>query len=254
MFPAALLRRMSIFSLRKALLMLSVIAWVLVGCVPLPAPTPTTVPKSQPTAARPPNTPIPSMTLPPAPSATFTAAPTATATLKPTDAPTATTKPTSTPMLSPTQTSKPTLAPTRLMDTNITASTSLPPTQTSSGRIVASIQKYDYSQWGRPAGMDDPAKPCGDFDDRRPVRKLTASLHIENRSNQEMTDWYALIYKTNGAMAYTCYQGYSEGFPSIPPGQSRDVTFSAFFEINERISYAVVADSKLGESNRLTFP
>jgi hypothetical protein len=102
--------------------------------------------------------------------------------------------------------------------------------------------------------MDDPSKPCGDFNNGRPVRKLTASLHVENHSSKDMVDWWALFYKPGGQRAYVCYQGYGSGFPAVPAGLSQDVTFSAYLELNETIAYAVVADNDLGFSNRLTFP
>ena len=130
----------------------------------------------------------------------------------------------------------------------------MPPTNTPVAGILATIQKYDYAQWGRPAGMDDPAKGCGSFNDGRPVRKLTASLKIQNKSSKDMTQWFLLVYLPSGARAYTCYYGYSGRFPSIPVGQSVEVTFTSFMEPHETIGYAVIMDVEAGSSNRLTFP
>jgi len=120
------------------------------------------------------------------------------------------------------------------------------------GQIEVVIREYSYSQWGRPAGMDDPKKPCGDFDDRRPVRKLTASLTVYNKSSQSMKRWTAIFVKPNGKRAYTCIQGY-ETLPAIPPGGSLQVTFSAFIESNEKVAYGVIQDTVLGLSNELAF-
>ena len=118
--------------------------------------------------------------------------------------------------------------------------------------IEAVVREHSYSQWGRPAGMDDPKKPCGDFDDRRPVRKLTASLTVYNKSDQSMRHWTGIFLKPNGKRAYTCVQGY-DTLPVIPPGKSCQVTFSVFIESNETIAYGVISDRDLGTSNTLKF-
>jgi len=131
---------------------------------------------------------------------------------------------------------------------------STPPPAAAAPPILVTIQKYDYSKWGRPAEMDDPNKPCGNFDNSRPVKKLTASLRVENHSDQAMTDWYASFYKPDGTAALTCYQGYDSGFPDIAPGKAVDITFSAYIEPNETISYGVVDDAQVGKSARLKFP
>jgi S1-C subfamily serine protease len=130
--------------------------------------------------------------------------------------------------------------------------TSTPPPP-KAGAITVAIQKYDYSQWDRPEGMDDPNKTCGNFNNSRPVKKLTASLHIENKSSQAMTDWWGYFYKPNGQEAYACYQGYST-FPDIPAGKGLDMIFAVYIEPNETISYGVIVDEIVGTSNRLSFP
>jgi serine protease Do len=120
--------------------------------------------------------------------------------------------------------------------------------------IQATIQKYDYSQWGRPAAMDDPNKTCGDFNNSRPVKKLTASLHVENRTGQPMKNWYGHFYKADGSSALTCYQGYDSGFPGIQPGKAVDITFSVYIEPNEKIAYGVLRDASSATSAKMYFP
>ena len=129
----------------------------------------------------------------------------------------------------------------------------LTPTPTTPANLIeVVIREYSYSQWGRPAGMDDPQKPCGDFNDRRPVRKLTASLTVYNKSDKPMRRWTAIFVKPNGKRAYTCIQGY-DTLPVIPPGRSCQVTFSVFIEPNETIAYGVISDADVGTSNMLRF-
>lgn len=132
-------------------------------------------------------------------------------------------------------------------------STIAPTVEIPTGGIAVTIRGYDYSRWGRPAGMDDPSKPCGDFDDQRPVRKLTASVTVKNLSQQTMRDWSFYFRKNNGEWAYVCFQGYDR-IPDIPPGRSLEITFSAWMETNETISYGVVYDEKVGLSNIVEFP
>jgi hypothetical protein len=119
--------------------------------------------------------------------------------------------------------------------------------------LTVTTQKYDYSRWGRPAGMDDPSRPCGDFDDSRPVTKLTASLQVVNGTEKAMTDWGCFLFDAEGAPVYTCFQGY-ESLPEIPSGETLDITFSGFVEEGGEVAYGYVADENLGASPRLAFP
>ena len=104
--------------------------------------------------------------------------------------------------------------------------------------------------------MVDPSKKCGDFDDSHPVGKLAAYLRVKNRSSKDMTDWYFAVTKTNGAQAYVCFHAYQGSglLPDIPAGQVREVTFAAFMEPDERVSFGVVEDSRVGKSARVTIP
>jgi len=130
--------------------------------------------------------------------------------------------------------------------------TSAPAPPASAG-IILTIQKYDYAQWGRPAGMDDPTKGCRDFNNARPMRKLTASLHIDNRSGQELREWFVYFYKPDGSQVYTCYQAYEGALNVIPPGQGRDITFTGYVEPHESVAYGIVRGN-IGSSNRVYFP
>jgi SH3-like domain-containing protein len=122
--------------------------------------------------------------------------------------------------------------------------------------VVVTLVRCAYSQWGRPAGMDDPSQACGYFDDRHPVLKVDIELHIENNSSADMKQWSATVYKKGGARAYTCYFGYEgvSGIPVVPAGQSREITLAAFIELGESLDYAVVVHSTGAVSNRVTLP
>jgi hypothetical protein len=119
------------------------------------------------------------------------------------------------------------------------------------GVISMSLYRSGYSQFGRPAGMDDRARGCGGFDDKRPVWQFQAVMKITNRSQQPMKVWYPFFIKPGGSYAYTCYYEY---LPEIPPGESRDVTFGAFVELNESIAGIVILDKDLGRSSVLPVP
>ena len=122
---------------------------------------------------------------------------------------------------------------------------------------MATLQNSGYEQWGRPLGMDNPAAGCGGFRDGSVVRKFNISVRVTNNSDSPIKadDWYLMIRKANGAVAYTCFYGYSGGqvFPDIPANSMRDVTFAAFIETNESISqaYVITRDGRI--SNVLTF-
>lgn len=178
--------------------------------------------------------------------------PVPTATVPP---PTATPEPTATPVPPTPTPPPPTATPVPPTATRVPpTATRVPPTSTPVAGIVATIQKYDYAQWGRPAGMDDPSKGCGNSNNGRPVKKLTASLLIQNKSSKDMNDWYLSVYLPDGRRAYTCYYAYGGGMPAAPPGKSVEVTFAAFVELGETVGYAIVTDDEVGKSNRLTFP
>ncbi len=122
------------------------------------------------------------------------------------------------------------------------------PVPKATGRIGVAVQSTGYENWGRPAGMDNPAAGCGSFDDARPVRKYNVSIGIINNTNRPMTDWYARVFKSNGKEAYVCYYGYENGFPTIAPGQTVNVTFAAFIEGNESVARMFVEDKAVGRS------
>jgi hypothetical protein len=223
------------------------------GCEPASVPTPTATAIPPTATALPTSTPLPTATVTPVP--TSTPLPTATAAPVPTSTPLPTATPTSVPPTSTPTPVPPTATPLPPTATPVPPTpTKVPPTATPAASIVVTVQKYDYSQWGRPAGMDDPSKGCGGFNDGHPMRKLTVSLHVENHSSKDMIDWWGFFFLPGGQRAYTCYQGYGAGFPSVPAGLSQDVTFSVYIEPSERIAYGVIMDADLGASNPLIFP
>lgn len=119
------------------------------------------------------------------------------------------------------------------------------------GRIGVSLQNSGYEQWGRPAGMDNTKAGCDSFDDSRPVRKFNVSLAVTNNTNSDMVDWTARLFKSNGREAYVCYNGYDKGLPKIVPGQTVNVTFSAFMEVNESPARLWIQDKTIGRSGVL---
>jgi hypothetical protein len=120
------------------------------------------------------------------------------------------------------------------------------------GKIGIVIQSSGYENWGRPAGMDNPNAGCSSFDDSRPVRKFNASLGITNNTARPMSNWYARVFKANGKEAYVCYYGYENGFPTIAPGQTVNMTFAAFVEGGESVARLWIEDATAGRSSVLT--
>lgn len=99
--------------------------------------------------------------------------------------------------------------------------------------LDAQILGAGYEHWGRPTNQTF----CGDFNDKDPVYKFTVPMRVTNYSSQTLSDWYAVFYLLNDKKAFrTCYYGYdgSAPFPSIKPGESVNVTFAAFVELQDR--------------------
>jgi hypothetical protein len=154
-------------------------------------------------AARPTNTPLPT--------ATNTSQPTAT----PTPQPTA--RPTTPPPPATAAPAQPTAAP--------------KPTQAAAGGFTINLINIRYEQWGRP----DPVKGCQAFDDKNPVRKFNVDITVTNNSSRMIEDWYPGFWSNTGKLLRTCFYVYGGGFPAIPVGESRTVTFAAFCELNEAV-------------------
>lgn len=120
--------------------------------------------------------------------------------------------------------------------------------------IALSVKSQGYERWGRPAGMDDPAAGCGAFNDARPTNKFNVAAHVTNNTSQTLMRWYLKVNLNTGGKAYVCYYAYGDGLPNLKPGESADVMFAAFMELNERAMSAVVIDDDLGKSNEVAFP
>ena len=119
----------------------------------------------------------------------------------------------------------------------------------SRGGIVITAYPSGYVQWGRPAGMVEKGKGCGDFDDSHPVRQYQAKLHIQNNSGKPLTNWYMIFEKESGGTAYVCYYVY---LPEIAAGAGADVTFAAFVELGDAIKRFFVVTEEGIVSNILT--
>jgi hypothetical protein len=89
-----------------------------------------------------------------------------------------------------------------------------------------------YENWGAPVGG------CARFDNSHIVRKFNVDITVTNHTDKTVVDWYPTFVKNTGDKAVVCYYGYSGGpsFPTIPVGQSRNVTFAAFAEKSEYIA------------------
>ena len=51
----------------------------------------------------------------------------------------------------------------------------------------------------------------------------------------EVNEWYAQGY-VGGRQLVTCFYGYGTGFPSVPAGEARTVTFASFLENNKAVT------------------
>ena len=89
-----------------------------------------------------------------------------------------------------------------------------------------------YEKWGAPVGG------CASFDNAHPIKKFNIDITVTNKTSKVVVDWYPTFLSNSGTKARTCYYPYgpSSGFPSIPIGDSRNVTFAAFVENNEYVS------------------
>jgi hypothetical protein len=154
--------------------------------------------------------------------ATAAAIPTPTATPVPTNTP----RPTDTPL--PTNTPLPTDTP---LPTATAAPTSKPkPTKTPTPAISLDLTGMRYEQWG------SPQHGCSSFDDRTLVRKFNLEMTLTNHTGEAIREWYPDFYGAGGNLLITCFYVYSaEGFPSVPPGESRTVTFASFCDTNDYV-------------------
>lgn len=128
------------------------------------------------------------------------------------------------------------------------------PRVTSTNAIQVTLQNTGYETWGRPIGMDDSNAGCSSFDDSRPVTKYNASLQVKNTSKQDMTDWYAAVYKADGKEAFVCYYIQDGGLPNVPAGGMVNVTFAAFMEQGEKAAKLVVFDKNVGRTKDIKLP
>lgn len=128
------------------------------------------------------------------------------------------------------------------------------PRVTTTNAINVSLLNTGYEKWGRPVGMDNPQAGCSSFDDSRPVTKYNISLQVKNNSKQDMTDWYAAVFKANGKEAFVCYYIQDGGLPNVPAGGMVNVTFAAFMEPGEKAVKLVVFDKNVGRTKDIKLP
>ena len=122
-----------------------------------------------------------------------------------------------------------------------------------SGSLLLVQQSTGYEQWGRPAGMSG-SGGCGAFNNGSPVRKFNVSVRITNNTSLSLQPLAILprATKGDGSKAYVCYYGHSGVVNALAPGQSVDITFAAFVELNEFVKSFYV-ESEGAKSNTLGF-
>jgi len=96
------------------------------------------------------------------------------------------------------------------------------------------IEVKGYEQWGRPVGVPN---RCSRFDNGNPVRKFNVGVQVQNNSTETIKadEWYPEFFSNTGGELVACYYVYGTGFPGIPPGENRHVTFAVFAEQNEYV-------------------
>jgi len=107
------------------------------------------------------------------------------------------------------------------------------PTSTPQISLSIDLTGMHYEAWGKPVN-----DACRQFDDSHPMRKFQLEISLYNGSRQKITEWYPEFYANSGRLVITCFYGHGnvKGFPEIPAGESRTVTFAAFAENNEYIT------------------
>ena len=223
----------------RLILPLVVLALVATACGSAPAPAAPAAPTAAATSTSvpPTATPVPPTDTSVPPTATATGTPTSTPTSAPTNTPTETPVPPTDTPLPPTDTPlpppppPPPAAPTstpRPRPTNTPAPTATPV----AANYEMSLNVRGYEKWGRPQGN------CQNFNNGDPIRKFNIDITLTNHSSQTVVNWYPAFVSSSGSLAVTCYYGYSGGpsFPSVPVGQSRNVTFAAFVDNNQYVA------------------
>ena len=145
---------------------------------------------------------------------------------------TAAAHPTATLTATPSATPEPTAPPTAVPVTPRPTATLVP-------AITLTLSNMRYETWGRPV------LGCLAFDDSDPVRKFNLEVTLQNDTDATIEDWYPVFVSSALNELYTCFYVYSEeGFPVVPSGESRTVTFASFCEQNEYVAgmYVVIND------------
>ena len=116
-----------------------------------------------------------------------------------------------------------------------------PPTS-SRPAVDAVLSNPHYERWGKPTNPDG----CNDPTNATPVRRFTMQLVVTNRTGQSITgDWAPRFYSNTGATLARCYYDY-QGAASIPPGETRNVTFVSYTNTDGADWVARVTFSVLG--------
>jgi len=135
----------------------------------------------------------------------------------------------------PTATSTPTSTPTSTATLTPTTKPTARPTNTPKPEITLELSGMRYETWGRPA------RGCAAFDDNSQVRKFNLEVTLTNHTDKTIDEWYPEFHSNGGGQLFTCFYVYSaEGFPSVPSGEQRTVTFASFCELNEYVKDMLV--------------
>lgn len=105
------------------------------------------------------------------------------------------------------------------------------PTASSDTAIWIELQGMHYETWG------SPVNGCKQFDDSQPCRKFQLEVTLHNDTRQKITDWYPQAYSNTGRELLVCFYGYNAGigFPDVPAGEKRPVTFAVFTNNDEYV-------------------
>jgi len=105
------------------------------------------------------------------------------------------------------------------------------PSKTPTPATILELSGMRYETWG------NPQHGCSSFDNSTLVRKFNLEIKLTNQSSQAVREWYPDFYSHTGRLVLTCFYVYSaEGFPTVPPGESRTVTFASFCNLDEYIA------------------
>lgn len=89
--------------------------------------------------------------------------------------------------------------------------------------LDVTLSNPHYERWGKPTS----ANGCVDETNATPVRRFTIQIVVTNRTAQSVANDLPGFYSNSGAKLASCVYDYA-GAGTIPPGQTRNVTFVSY--------------------------